>query len=150
MKHFVTVNCESCQHEQEIECKNIAEFKTIKAVNCQNCNKPIYLNGYKREEETPLKKINVDDLNGLEQANFKVITVTIQEIDPIKFSQLCEDLIKSTNPDTMINYSITNVQVQTQRGIAFLYMVNLQYWGTEQEHKEWETELRRKALIIKP
>lgn len=99
---------------------------------------------------TKTKKINVDDLNGLTQTNYKVITVTIQEAHPIKFSEECEKLLKATNPEALIYYAISNVPIQTPNGTALVYIVNLQFWATEEEFKEWEADIRRKALFIKP
>lgn len=96
------------------------------------------------------KNINVDDLNGIGEAVMKVITKTIQEPDPIRFSLLCEEQFKTINPEALITYSIANLQLQTNRGVALIYVANFQYWAMEKEHKQWIDDLKRSNLFIKP
>lgn len=96
------------------------------------------------------KNINTDDLNGITTPLLKVITKTIQEPDPVKFSALCEALFGTINNETFIAYSVSTIPLPTQRGTALVYIGNLQYWGTEQDYKEWLDELKRNNLFIKP
>ena len=104
-----------------------------------------------KDEIIKRKDLNVDDLNSDQGMVVRVITLTIQEADIIKFSKLCEDKFKEIHPDALINYSVNNIGVQTGQGqIALLFVANFQYWVNEAEHKEWIEELNRKNLFIKP
>ena len=98
-------------------------------------------------EET--KNINVNDLNGIGESTLKVIIITIQNPDPIKFCQQCEDLFTQINQEVFISFNTQNLQIQTSQGIGLIYLANLMYWGSEADHKAWETELKRKSLLIK-
>ncbi len=97
-----------------------------------------------------LKKINVDDLNGLTEPNYKVITQTIQEANPVKFSELCEEALLGLNQEALIHYSCSVVPIQTSRGSALMFVANIQYWSSEKAHKEWIEALNRNNLIIRP
>lgn len=96
------------------------------------------------------KKINVDDLNGVKDVTMKVITKTIQEPDPVKFSALCQALFLEIHEEVFICYSTTVIPMPTNRGIALVYIANLQYWATEEDHAKWLEDLKRSNLFIKP
>jgi hypothetical protein len=98
-------------------------------------------------EET--KNINIDDLNGIGETKLKVIIITIQQPDPIQFCKQCEELFNSINQETFICFNTQNLQVQTAQGIGLIYLANLMYWGSEADHKAWETELKCKSLLIR-
>lgn len=95
-------------------------------------------------------KINVDDLNGVSDTTYKVITKLIQEYDPIKFSSLCEQELKTLNPEAMINYSVSSIPMPTNRGVALVFTCSIQYWGSEEDYKQWIQEIKRNNLLIKP
>lgn len=95
-------------------------------------------------------KINVDDLNGVDDATLKLITKTVQEPNPVKFSLLCEGVFKSINPEALVNYSITVLMMPTSRGNALIYVATFQYWASEWEFNQWIEELSRANLLIKP
>ena len=96
------------------------------------------------------KKIDVSDLNGQTNAVMRVITKTLQEYDPFKFSQACEEAFKTINQEAMICYQVNTSLAQTAQGTALVFIAVWQYWATEQELKEYEAELKRKNLFIKP
>jgi len=102
------------------------------------------------QEKNNTKKINVDDLNGVQASNYKLITKTIQEPNPVKFSQACEDLFKSINPEALVSYSVLNLIMPTNMGNALIYIANFQYWASEDDFKTYIEELKRGNLLIKP
>lgn len=95
-------------------------------------------------------KINVDDLNGLQNSTMRVITKTIQDYDPFKFSLACEEAFKTINQESMICYQVNTSLMQTAQGTALVFVAVWQYWANEAEFKEYEAELKRKNLFIKP
>lgn len=95
------------------------------------------------------KKIDVGDLNGMKDIILKVITKTIQEPDPVKFSALCQDLFTQIHEEMFISYSTTVIPMQSTRGVALVYIANLQYWATEEDHAKWLEDLKRSNLIMK-
>lgn len=96
------------------------------------------------------KKINVDDLNGVKDVTMKVITKTVQEPDPVKFSALCQDLFAQIHEEVFICYAVTVIPMPTNRGLVLIHVANLQYWATEEDHAKWLEELKRSNLLIKP
>ena len=97
-----------------------------------------------------LKEINVDDLNGMSPANFKIITLTIQDVNPINFSEQCEARLKLINPEALVCYNTNSQTINTPRGQALVFIAIIQFWGTEEEHKQWLDEIKRNNLFIKP
>lgn len=95
------------------------------------------------------KKINVDDLNGVTNPIMKVITRTIQEPDPIRFSDLCQNLFNEIHEDLFISYGTSVIPVPTNRGVVLMYVANLQHWATEEDYKKWIEDLKRSNLLIK-
>lgn len=97
-----------------------------------------------------LLMLSADDLNGIGETTLKLITKTIQEPNPVKFSLLCEEHFKAINPESLLNYSITLLSVPTNKGNALIYCATFQYWASEAEFKTWIEELNRSNLLIKP
>ena len=94
------------------------------------------------------KQNKFQDLNGLQSMKMKVITEIIQEIDPVKFSQACEDLISSVNPDTLISYNTQSGIVRVQLGEVIMFTAILQYWGTMDLYEEWLSKIKSKNSLI--
>jgi hypothetical protein len=94
--------------------------------------------------------VNVDDLNGLTETNYKLITITIQDFNPITFSEQCETKLKAINPETVVSYSIGNTQIRTNRGEALIFIATIQHWANLEEFNAWTSEIKRANLLIKP
>jgi hypothetical protein len=94
-------------------------------------------------------KINVDDLNGITDNEMKVITLTLQEHDLIKFSALCEEKLKSIHNEVLIHFSVHNIAIPSPQGIVLMFVANILYWANKIEHEAWLEELKRKNLLIK-
>lgn len=91
------------------------------------------------------------DLNSFTDLKMKLITEIVQEIDPVKFSQSCEDLCSSVNPDTLHSY-VTHSTIALLPGgqQTIVFIAIMQYWGMQDQYNEWIEKLRVKNLIIKP
>lgn len=89
--------------------------------------------------------------NGSENAeDFKLITLTIQDVNPVFFSLQCENALKTINPEVITFYGVNNLMMRTNVGEALVFIATVQYWGDEAEHKEWIEQIRRNNLLIKP
>lgn len=97
-----------------------------------------------------MEKVNVNDLNGLEAPAMKLITKIVQEANSVKFSALCEELIKTIHPEIMLSYQTSAMPTPTPSGMALVFVAIVQYWATEEEFKTHLDELKRASLIIKP
>lgn len=97
-----------------------------------------------------IEDINVNDLNGLEESKMKLITKIVQEANPAKFSNMCQELLQKIHPEVLLTYSNTVVTQQTPMGTALIFTAVVQYWGSEEEFTEYVNELRRNNLLIKP
>lgn len=90
-------------------------------------------------------------LNGAPEAQeFKLITLTIQDVNPVNFSLQCENALKTINPEVITFYGVNNLMMRTNVGEALVFIATVQYWGDEAEHKEWIDTIRRNYLLIKP
>lgn len=100
-----------------------------------------------------MEKINVNDLNGTENTQLKVLTRLIQEPNPLKFNEACQNMLNEFNgkEEAIISYNISTQMISDQRGAPLiLFIAILQYYASEQEFKEYETEIKRANLLIKP
>ena len=99
-----------------------------------------------------MQKINVNDLNGIESTPLKVITRVIQEADPLKFSDLCSNMLSDFigREESIVNYSIHSHIIQSVNGAVLVFTAILQHLATEQEEKEYKEEIKRANLFIKP
>lgn len=100
-----------------------------------------------------MEKINVNDLNGIEQKNLKIITRVIQEANPLKFCEACEILLNEMigKEEVIINYNVNTQLLSDQRGApVIIFIAIMQYYATETEYKEYESEIKRANLLIKP
>ena len=100
-----------------------------------------------------MEKINVNDLNGLEQRNLKIITRVIQEPNPLKFCEACQNLLNEFigREETIINYNVNTQLLSDQRGApVIIFIAILQYYASENEFTEYESEIKRANLLIKP
>lgn len=108
------------------------------------------MNTEKNNHEAARKLAESLNGNEVEAVNFKLITVTIQDVNPVTFSEKCEFYLKIINPEVMTYYGVQNTVMKTNRGEALVFIACIQYWGTEAEHFAWTDELRRNNLFIKP
>ena len=97
------------------------------------------------------KKI-AETLNGVQGAHdFKLITLTIQDANPITFSEQCEEALKNIHPDSLVSYSVQNIVMNVNRGQqALVFVANFQYWTDKKNHSEWVADIKRANLLIKP
>ena len=98
-----------------------------------------------------MKQINVNDLNGTETGHLSVITRVIQEADPIKFSELCNNLLNEFigREEAIINYAIQTNIINTNTGAVLVLTAVLQQYATKQEKEEYIQEIKRANLLIK-
>lgn len=96
------------------------------------------------------KKINVDDLNGVGETNFKLITEVIESLDPVKFSELCKSKLEVIHSETIVFYGISTNMVMMQGQHAIVLIATIQYWATEKDFNQYLVNLKAKNSIIKP
>lgn len=104
-------------------------------------------------EETNHKaaKEVAQSLNGVAEAQeWKLITKTIQDVNPVSFSLQCEQTMKQINPETLVFYGVHNVLMNVRNQQALVFIATVQHWGDEKEHAEWIAEIKRASLLIKP
>lgn len=100
------------------------------------------------------KKINeakelAQTLNGLNQQNFKLITLTCQDLDVVKFSESCEQLLNTFPNEAIVNYSVNTSIVNTNGVHTILFMAVIQFYDDGESHKKWIESIRLNNLIIK-
>jgi hypothetical protein len=90
-------------------------------------------------------------LNGQENAaDFKLITHTIQDVNPVTFTEQCETALKNIIPESMVSYNIQNVLMNVRNNQALVFICNIQYWSDSKTHAEWIADIKRQNLLIKP
>lgn len=102
----------------------------------------------KQEKEKIVSLMN--ELNGQSASNLKLITISIQEMDILKFNAECEKILLQTNPETISYYSIQNLPMNVGNGFAMLNILTVQIWVDDSEFKEWEQKIKLNSLIVKP
>lgn len=153
--YMISLNVKEPRFDPDIT--KAIKFDTIKQAESETnilnsfLNKPVYgVIRYIPAEKDNLKNLS-DQLNGVKPVNYQIITVNIQDPDIIKFSHQCTELIKRLNPETIHQYNLSTVPVPVAGGgIALSNICICQYWGTDEEVKEYKEELKRKNLFIKP
>lgn len=102
------------------------------------------------EQQHQNAKELAQSLNGAIEVDFKLITLTIQDMNPVSFSAQCEKVLKTISPEVITFYGVNNLMMRTNVGEALVFIATVQYWGDEAEHKEWIEQIKRNNLLIKP
>lgn len=90
-----------------------------------------------------------ESLNGLNETNFKLITLTCQNLDVVKFSEDCQTLLNQMPNEAIISYNVNTSVVNANGSHAVLFMAVLQFYDNEESHKKWIESIRVNNLIIK-